>query len=88
MTYDFVEYLISYRNYPQIPIWSLRGKDCVHVVRKSYRTVPKSLPIRRVRKDHFEIAFYNTLLWSTVRYLDVRYRMAKCHGIIIPYRAA
>jgi len=66
MTYDIVKYGIPYRNYSQIPIWPVHGKDCVHGVRKSYRTVPETLPIRLVRK---EMALYRTDLYHTIPYM-------------------
>ncbi len=53
-----------------------------------YRNVPKSLPIRRVRKDHFEIALYSTvpLLWSMVRYRTVMYGTAWRNATVSLYR--
>ncbi len=69
MTYDFVEYGISHRNYFQIPIRTMHGKDCVHDVRKSHRTVPKNLPKRWLREDHYEMALYRTDPYHTMPYM-------------------
>ncbi len=80
MTYDLVECGISYRHYLKYPKRSWRCKDCAHDVRKSNRTVPVLIPIRCVRKDHFELVLYINV--NTVRYGNVRHRMAKCHGIV------
>ena len=46
MTYDSAKYGISYPKFIFIPIWSIHDKDFARVVRKSYRTVLKTLKIR------------------------------------------
>ena len=68
MTYDSAKYGISYRNCFLIPIWSMHDKDLARVVRKSYRTVIRTLQIRWVLKDHFKIALYRTVPIRTIPY--------------------
>jgi hypothetical protein len=74
MTYDPAKHGISYRNYFPNSIWSMHDKDFVRVVRKSYRTVPKTLPICWVIKDHFEMALYRTDPYHTIPYRMHVYR--------------
>ena len=84
ISYEFIEYGISYRKYLKIPIRSWRGKDCVHDVRKLYRAVHISIPIRCVRKDHFEFALYcrhGTARLCTAPHVE----MTRCRSSIVRY---
>jgi hypothetical protein len=86
MTYDFAKYGISYRDYFPIPIWSMHDRDYVRVVGKSYRSVPKTLPIHWGLKNNFEMALYRTDPYHAIPcimhvYRTVPYRNQNQYGI-------
>ena len=82
MTYDYAKYGISYQNYFLIPIWSMHDRNFARVVRKSHGTVLKTLKIRGVLKDHFEMALYRIDPYHTIAYRMHVYRTVRNRAVL------